>query len=177
MIHPIRRVVTGHGEDGKSKIIMDSDATSVKEMAAFEGLGMTDLWETKTMPASNAGNEDAGDREVILEPTKSGTIFRVVEFPPDKSWKGNEAESKAAFEAIGAGHAKSTTSTDAMMHKTDTVDYLFVLKGEIWAVMEEGETCLKQGDVMIQRGTMHSWSVRTDEPCLLGVVLVSADPV
>ena len=65
-----------------------------------------------------------------------------------------------------------------MMHKTSTVDYLVVLKGEIWAILDDGaETCLKQGDVMIQRGTNHSWSVRTEEPCLLAVTLVSAEPV
>ena len=64
-----------------------------------------------------------------------------------------------------------------MMHKTSTVDYLIVLKGEIWAVLETGEVCLKPGDIMIQRGTNHSWSVRTDEPCLLAAVLVNANPV
>ena len=43
--------------------------------------------------------------------------------------------------------------------------------------LKEGEVCLKQGDVMVQRGTNHSWSVRTDEPCVLAGVLVNADPV
>ncbi len=64
-----------------------------------------------------------------------------------------------------------------MMHKTTTVDYLVVVKGEIWAILDEGEVRLKQGDVMVQRGTNHSWSVRTDESCLLAAVLVDAAPV
>ena len=64
-----------------------------------------------------------------------------------------------------------------MMHKTATVDYLLVLKGEIWAILDDSEVCLKQGDVMVQRGTNHSWSVRTDEPCLLAAILVNAEPV
>ncbi len=68
-------------------------------------------------------------------------------------------------------------SDDPMMHKISTVDYLVVLKGEIWAILDDSEICLKQGDVMIQRGTNHSWSVRTDEPCLLAAVLVNAAPV
>ena len=54
-----------------------------------------------------------------------------------------------------------------MMHKTSTVDYAIVLKGEIWAVMEKGETLLKAGDVLVQRGTNHSWSVRGSEPALV----------
>jgi quercetin dioxygenase-like cupin family protein len=64
-----------------------------------------------------------------------------------------------------------------MMHKTATVDYIIVIKGEIWAIMEKGETLLKPGDVLVQRGTNHSWSVRGNEPCVIAAVLVSAEPV
>ncbi len=64
-----------------------------------------------------------------------------------------------------------------MMHKTATVDYLIILKGEIYAILEDGETLLKPGDIMIQRGTNHSWSVRGTEPCVLAAVLVSSHPV
>ena len=64
-----------------------------------------------------------------------------------------------------------------MMHKTATVDYIIVLKGEIYAIMDNSETLLKAGDVLVQRGTNHSWSVRGNEPCIIAAVLVSADPV
>jgi quercetin dioxygenase-like cupin family protein len=64
-----------------------------------------------------------------------------------------------------------------MMHKTSTVDYIIVLKGEIHAVMETGEKLLRAGDVLVQRGTNHSWSVRGNEPCIVAAVLVSAKPV
>lgn len=87
------------------------------------------------------------------------------------------ADGNEAFSSIGAGHASDGASDDPMMHKTTTVDYLVVVKGEIWAILDEGEVRLKQGDVMVQRGTNHSWSVRTDEPCLLAAVLVDAAPV
>jgi uncharacterized protein with PhoU and TrkA domain len=63
-----------------------------------------------------------------------------------------------------------------MMHKTSSVDYLIVVKGAIWAIPDDSEVCLKQGNMMIQRGTNHSWSVRTDKPCLLAAVLVNAEP-
>ena len=113
---------------------------------------------------------------MVLEPPPNGTIFRIVEFPPDSAWKG-QADANDAFDSIGAGHASDSSSDDPMMHKTSTIDYLIVIKGEIWAIVEEGEVCLKPGDVMVQRGTNHSWSVRTDEPCLLAAVLVNATPV
>jgi uncharacterized cupin superfamily protein len=64
-----------------------------------------------------------------------------------------------------------------MMHITSTVDYIIVLQGEICAVMDKGETLLKPGDVLVQRGTNHSWHNRSDQPCVIAAVLVSADPV
>ena len=63
-----------------------------------------------------------------------------------------------------------------MMHATATVDYIIVLKGEIYAILDKGEKLLKQGDILIQRGTNHSWSVRTRTPCVIAAVLVGAKP-
>ena len=140
------------------------------------GLALTDLWETKGAPASNAGDGDAAARPVRLEPPKNGTILRIVEFPPDSAWR-NGTDGKVGFKSIGAGHAQDKASADPMMHKTSTVDYIIVLKGEIYAVMETGEKLLRAGDILVQRGTNHSWSVRGNEPCIVAAVLVSAKPV
>jgi mannose-6-phosphate isomerase-like protein (cupin superfamily) len=137
---------------------------------------LTDLWETATAPASNAGNADAAARPVRLEPPRNGTILRIVEFPPDAAWR-NIADAGKAFGSIGAKHAPDRHSSDPLMHKTATIDYIVVLKGEIWAVMDKGETLLRPGDVLVQRGTNHSWSVRGKEPCIIAAVLVSAQPV
>ena len=62
-------------------------------------------------------------------------------------------------------------------HKTDTIDYAIVLSGEIYALMDEGEVLLKTGDVLIQRGTNHAWSNRTEQPCCIAFVLIDAEPV
>ena len=176
MVWKVRRVVTGHDADGKSTFLMDGPAPNIKEMDSMPGLALTDLWETTAAPASNTGDADAALRAVRLEPPRQGTILRIVEFPPDSAWRQN-ADPGAAFGSIGAGHAKDKSSADPMMHKTSTVDYIIVLKGEIWAIMDEGETLLKAGDVLVQRGTNHSWSVRGNEPCIVAAVLVSAEPV
>ena len=172
----VRRVLTGHTPDGKSTFMADGHAPNMKEMPSFPGLALTDLWETTGAPASNEGYADAADRPIKLEPPKNGTIVRIVEFPPDAHRpQGNDGS--AGFKAIGAGHAQDKRSSDPMMHKTGTVDYIIVLKGEIYAVMETGEKLLRAGDVLIQRGTMHSWSVRTAEPCIIAAILVNAKPV
>jgi hypothetical protein len=176
MVHRIRRVVTGHDRNGKSIFVMDGKAPNILEMASMPGVALTDLWRTRTSPASNAGNADAATGKIKLEPPSSGTILRIVEFPPDTAWRGS-ADAKKAFASIGAGGAPDHGSSDAMMHATATVDYIIVLKGEIWAILDKGEKLLKQGDILIQRGTNHSWSVRTKEPAIVAAVLIGAKPV
>ncbi len=176
MIWRVRRVLTGHDPEGRSTILADGLATNVKEKASMPGLALTDLWETSAAPATNEGHGDAAARPVHLEPPKNGTILRVVEFPPDSQWR-NRADSREAFKSIGAAHAPDKHSADPMMHRTNTVDYAIVLKGEIHAVMDKGETLLRAGDILVQRGTNHSWSVRGSEPAIVAFVLVSAKPL
>jgi hypothetical protein len=176
MVWRVRRVVTTHDAEGRSTFLMDGLAPNVKEMASMPGLALTDLWETKGAPADNAGAADNADRPVRLEPPRNGTILRIVEFPPDSQWRRG-ADPREAFDSIGAGHAADRRSSDPMMHKTATVDYIIVLKGEIYAIMENGETLLRAGDILVQRGTNHSWSVRGTEPCIVAAVLVSAAPL
>jgi mannose-6-phosphate isomerase-like protein (cupin superfamily) len=176
MIWRVRRVLTGHDAEGRSTFLADGIAPNMKEMPSFPGLALTDLWETSGAPATNAGDGDAADRPIRLEPPRNGTILRIVEFPPDAT-RPKDSDGSAGFKAIGAGHAQDRHSADPMMHKTSTVDYIIVLKGEIYAVMETGEKLLRAGDILVQRGTNHSWSVRGAEPCIVAAVLVSAQPV
>ncbi len=83
-----------------------------------------------------------------------------------------------AFEAMGAGHAMDPgAARHPGMHKTSTVDYALVLDGEIWALMDEGEVLMRAGDCLVQRGTNHAWSNRSDRPCRMAFILVNADPV
>jgi mannose-6-phosphate isomerase-like protein (cupin superfamily) len=173
MVWRVRRVITGHNEQRQSTFVYDGLAPNVKEMASMPGVALTDLWETTTVPADNRGNADAADRPVKLEPPQTGSILRIVEFPPDTMWRG--ADAAKAFESIGAAHAPDLSSDDPMRHKTSTIDYIIVLKGEIYAIMDTGETLLKAGDVLVQRGTMHSWSVRGKEPCIVAAVLIAAE--
>ena len=176
MAHRIRRVVTGHDKDGQSIFVMDGLAPNILEMASMPGVALTDLWRTAGSPASNSGNKDAAADRIKLEPPASGTILRIVEFPPDTAWR-QSADAKKAFASIGASGAPDHESGDAMMHATATVDYIIVLKGEIYAILDKGEKLLKAGDILVQRGTNHSWSVRTQEPAIVAAILIGARPV
>src|SRR5512132_1762576 len=80
----IRRAVTGHNEEGKSMIISDDPSPHVLALPGVEDFALTNLWVTDGSPADNVGHADAACRPVVLEPPPGGTIFRIVEFPPDK---------------------------------------------------------------------------------------------
>ena len=176
MLRPIRRVVTGHDARGKSIIVSDGPSPHVLTIPGRDDFGLTNLWITDETPASNAGSADAAARPVVLEPPARGSILRVVEFPPDRVTAGFDRE--AAFRSMGADHAMDPDpSRPPGMHKTSTIDYAIVLSGEIWALMDEGETLLKAGDCLVQRGTNHAWSNRSDAPCLVAFILLSATPV
>lgn len=171
-----RRIVTGHDETGRSTIISDGQFPET-ELPGSGGLKLADLWLSSQTPASNAGNRDEAPDSIMLEPPTGGSVFRIISYPPDaqRAATGNRQE---MFKAMGADHALDE-GPDAVpgMHKTDTIDYAIVMSGEIYAVMEHGETLMRPGDCLVQRGTNHAWSNRTDAPCVMAFVLVSAEPV
>lgn len=172
----IRRIVTGHDASGKAVITINDLAPNSVEIKGWPGLWVTELWTTDEMPVDNSGNTDRGARPLRHDPTPNGTIFRVVEFPPESKTAGIDA--KAAFEHLGS-HTKpraEDTAKHPSMHKTNSVDYLVVIAGEMWMVMEEGEVLLRQGDCIVQRGTNHAWVNKSDRPCLLAAILVDAKP-
>ncbi len=104
-----------------------------------------------------------------------GSVFRVIEYPPDRV-RLKTLDPDRFFHAIGAQAADAATRRHPGMHKTSTVDYCVVLSGEIWAVLDESEVLLRAGDCLVQRGTNHAWSNRTDEPCAIAFVLIAAKP-
>ena len=59
---------------------------------------------------------------------------------------------------------------------TDEPDVIWALNSVSFEV-EEGEVLMKQGDCLVQRGTNHAWSNRTDKPCLVAFVIIDAQPV
>jgi mannose-6-phosphate isomerase-like protein (cupin superfamily) len=169
-----RLVITGNNEKGRSRVVSDGDAPHVHIFAQYGGTAVTDLWITTSMPVDNERIDDLGGREFAIEPPPNGTVFRIVEYPPD-SVRLAGLDREAAFREMGASHA--IVKKDARhpgMHRTRTLDYAIVLSGEIYAVMDESEVFLKAGDCLIQRGTNHAWSNRTDKPCRIVFVLIDA---
>ena len=176
----IRRVVTAVDHLGRSYILSDGQAPNVFRSNTVPGFGAAQVWTTPPGPVCNDSAIDraTADTEIPMYPELGGTIFRVADFPPDTAYHQNGKD--ALFGDIGGEHAReeATASADRhfWFHKTDSIDFAVVLDGEIWLLLDEGETLLRAGDVLVQRGTAHSWSNRSTRVCRMAFLLFGARP-
>jgi len=143
----VRRVITGHDASGRAIVLIDE--LCKKTFVGRPGATGINVWTTEGFPANNDGTDDAGLRKVGTT-IPNGTIFRILEFAPGLAPRN---------------------------HRTDSIDYIVVLSGEIDMELDDTVVHLKAGDVMVQRGTIHNWVNRGTEACLLAVILVAAKPV
>jgi len=171
----VRRVVTGKDKSGKAIIAMDGVATRVHQRAQ---LGVTNclLWATNSSPAKLSKGGDAADQEIGIVPGQNGTIFRMIQFEPQKDIQTDPHTKLQLFKKMGLAPEgpSSENPRDPGMHRTRTIDYVVILSGEIDMLLDETEVHLKAGDVMVQRGTNHAWVNRGTEPCVAIFVLVDA---
>jgi mannose-6-phosphate isomerase-like protein (cupin superfamily) len=176
VLKPVRRIVTGHDHAGRSVFIRDGDAPNVLPALATPKMTLTLIWRTTTAPASYDGDEDmapAGLRVPTAPQQRGGSVFRIADIPPDSELGdlGQVDMARHGVQVSAKGRARHV-----MFHTTDTVDYAIVLEGEIWAVLDDDEVLMKQGDVLVQRGTGHAWSNRSDKPCRMAFILIDAEP-
>ena len=164
-----RCVITEKKLNGKSFIAEDKEVP-------MGPLGIFDFWATEQMPAPLRGKNSLQGKPARLEPLPNGTIFRLFEIPPtEKNLSFDQAEKKAqaAFAAAGASHCRVDTRLNPMMHTTNSIDYVILLKGEVTLLLDEGEVNLKPFDAVVQRGTNHYWINNSDESALLLGVLIA----
>ena len=164
-----RRVVTGLDSSGRSTIVSD-EPTPVRLVTP--GNTKCELWRINSLPAA-VTDGDGLEVGVLTSPAEGGLVFRMASVPPDSEW-----DKAAGYRDANGPLPGSVDPADANgllgMHFTETIDFVTVLSGEIYVVLETGETALRPGDTLIQRGTVHSWSNRTEEPAVILSVMLSA---
>jgi len=173
-----RRIVTGHDLQGRSIILADGDSPVMVQPDHAPSMGMAEIWRSDTLPPSNAGNADGALLPFTLAPAPEGLIARVVHFPPDRELNWSASDATATFSQFGGGDLMANEgSRHAAFHRTQTLDFAIVMEGEIWAMMDVGETLMKTGDILVQRGTSHAWANRSDKPCRVCFIGISAEPL
>lgn len=170
-VKPARRIVTIDKEPGRSTLVSDGPAPDVHTDPARPGFASARLWVIDSMPAKIV--LETLHLPHTIEPAPRGSVCRVVTFPPDESWKGKvgAAEVMAFFRAMGSPGASTyaPSAPHPYMQKTRTLDFCIVLEGEISLVLDTQEVRLKVGDIVVQRGTNHAWSNRSNSPAVVAI--------
>jgi quercetin dioxygenase-like cupin family protein len=131
--------------------VFTSDGPVPAAGGAPSGSLFYELWATDAVPSpigtelTGTGPSDPAAGPVSVAPAPNGTKIRINELPP------------------GAG---------SPMHRTQTVDYGIVLDGEVVLVLEDSETVLRAGDVVVQRGTSHRWENRSEATARVAFILI-----
>ena len=143
----LRRVVTGHDNNGKAIVTIDETVKNIAQ--GRPGAMASVVWTTQGFPVNNDASADESQRKVATT-LDNGTVCRVVEFSP---------------------------GVQRRMHRTDSIDYAVIMNGEIDMELDDSTVHLKAGDVLVQRGTIHNWVNRGTQPCTICFILIAAKPV
>jgi mannose-6-phosphate isomerase-like protein (cupin superfamily) len=143
----IRRVVTGHDDQGRAKVLIDEQVKNV--FSPRPGAELSVIWSSEGFPVSNDGDADPSAKKIGTT-IDNGTVFRIVSFGPGVSPRN---------------------------HRTDSIDYAVVISGEIDMELDIGSVHLKAGDVLVQRGTIHNWVNKGSAPCVMAFTLVASKSV
>ena len=170
----LRRIVTGTGGDGRSRILLDNGPSGIYETAGMGGL--YEVWTDKLAGAINpAIMGDRGQSDVVLAPPEGGVKIRwfsAMPMPEGVPPELIEEAAAKAFADIGASAHRPDTSKHPAMHTTPTLDAIILIKGRVRLILDDEETVIGPGDVVIQRATNHAWVVEGDEPALFVAVLI-----
>lgn len=173
---PVRGIVTANRSDRRSHIVEDREAPAVLTVAERPGYRVTNLWVTSATPTP-IDAPDASEQHAGILPAENGTVVRFIDIPPEPADPAERDRNYARmFERIykDAGQ-ELKPGVHPEMHKTATIDYAIVISGEIYALMDDGETLMKTGDILIQRGTNHAWSNRSGKMCRMAFVLIDGE--
>jgi mannose-6-phosphate isomerase-like protein (cupin superfamily) len=167
---PARRIITGGGPDGRSRIVSDAPAPISRTVPERPGYLVSNLWAMTLAGGSQA--EDLAPTLPGILPPSGGSVLRVIDFPPEAADpESRKRMMEATFGGIFAD-ADHRGGKHPGMHVTRTVDYAIVLEGEIYAVLDEQETLMRAGDILIQRGTSHAWANRSKASARIAFILI-----
>ncbi len=175
MLPTFKRIVTGHTPDGNATVTHFGPTPITFALQAVPGTVFHEIWNTSACPAVIDNGVDPTEKPLQLSPVAFGSVIRVVDIPPDAIQNNVSSEAAAqAFAEIGQAHAGTggADSKHKLMHRTETIDYGIVTEGEVWLVVDDQEVQLSRGDVVVQRGTNHAWSNRTDQMARMVFILL-----
>jgi hypothetical protein len=177
MEYRYKRIVVGKNVDGKSAVLSTKGTNVQHDPSLYY---RATLWSTKENPVDNSFEGDRAEIGMNREPPFGGSLVRVLELQPDNP---DTEKALTKMKETNAKFAQKYPPTPEdlarhySMHRTDTLDIIFVFRGEIYLITDVEEILCTPGDCIIIRGTNHGWSVRGTEPCFMMGVMLSANPL
>ncbi len=168
----VRRVVTGHDAAGKAVILRDDvPAEQVRERT---GTRSQQIWFTESADELPTA-ADPTPRITGTNPPLAGSIFRILEIPPENSYPPRtEDDADEHRRSTGVEVGRLGKGKHPGMHRTHSIDYALILEGEIDMLVDEDEVHLEAGDMVVQGACNHAWANRSDAPCKIAFILIGA---
>jgi quercetin dioxygenase-like cupin family protein len=169
----VRRVTTGHNAQGKAVIAGDAEVDGTA-LALLPGAEFHRLWGADTPPHfPDAGAQPDGPSYF---PPLGGFRFMMFTVAPHSAAKRAAVDRQALgaeMEAKLPGLATHMEPNNPGMHTTDTIDFEYIISGEVWLDLDDGASAhLRAGDTVVQNGTRHRWRNEGAEPCRIVVFMV-----
>jgi quercetin dioxygenase-like cupin family protein len=148
MSEKIRRVVTGHADNGAA-VFTDDELFDTVNIPSGDAAFRT-IWTTLNVPADLNDEIDGAKRDAGLT-LKGGSVIRIVDMLPNCS---------------------------SPMHRSSSIDYGIILSGEIELELDNGVVkTMGQGAIIVQRGTIHKWrNPSSTDICRIVFILTEAKP-
>jgi hypothetical protein len=172
-----KRYVVGRNDEGKSAVLMDTPNNVQSEAGHF---WRATLWGADQVPVDNSITGDLADGRQLREPPEGGMLFRMLEIWPDNPDREQHKERVRELHRVVKQKYPPTEEDlerHPSVHRTDTLDCITIVYGEMYLVTDVEEVLMKQGDSVVVRGTNHGWSNRSDKPCLSVGCMISAKPL
>ena len=169
----VRRVTTGHNPQGKAVFVSDTGVDGVA-LSLLPGAEFHKLWGADVPPRfPDAGSQPSAPSYF---PPLGGFRFMMFTVAPISVLQRSKIDPialRAEMEATLPGLAEHMEPKSPGMHTTDTIDFEYIISGEVWLELDDGATVhLRTGDTVVQNGTRHAWRNKGSVPCVIVVFMV-----
>lgn len=174
----MKRYVMGTRPDGTSDILIEDTYDVLPEIIPGRA-SAKDIWVSAETPAEVTGTGDTVSDALVHEPPHTGSIFRVLKVEPGDQVEGsvddllamhNRLASDAVPDREYLEHAKH-----ASMHRTNTLNYMVLVSGQLTALTENRDVVLLPGDLLVQKACMHGWRNDGGVPAVLVAAMIDAE--
>ena len=146
-LHNVRRVVTGAGRRGRSALLGDAPSPHWSRHGEYPAVTVTELWHA--VAGAPSGIVDGAIGRIGQRPGPGASRFYAVQIEP---------------------------GVPIPMHATPTVDYHFVVAGEVTCLLDDGDqVTVRAGDVLIIQANAHGWLNQGTVPFQSVAVMVNAE--